>query len=418
MLILYVVPAVYWQFRPWPYPYLPYESGLPLVMIGASVMGIPFFLYALHSARKKSKASLSFQGAGGLSVPSLWISLIPALLGIAYRIYLFTLGFQGRNTREVDTVFGSETLALLLYNITFYFPIFYYMLIAFGGRLQKRFGYSIWVVDGIMQIMTLHRWAILMFLLRSSIFFVMIGWKFTRRWVLAVIAACVVTITVIGQAGLISREITDAVNTRYISPTEILPLLADAASFYAGGEREEGFMASVMRTVDDTMDRLHMARSASAVMEGTPEVIPYFYGGTFLHVFYAFIPRYLWAEKPDLRDVHLLTLLVIFGEAGVNPTGTIAELYVNYGFVAVFIGGLLCFFLCQWQEALFMRGDQKAKYWVCVYPIVCVWVFWQDLNLSQRLAEGLRGILIFWSVVLFLRLIRKSSSSGDDSVLK
>lgn len=405
LLVLYIIPSLYWQLRPWNYVYPSYFEGLPLVMCGAIILGIPFLFESLRGRHMSKVQPWKIQRMHINYGRGLWFALIPVLMGIAYRLYLFSQGYQGRNEREVLTIFGSQDLALIVSNVTFYFPIFYYLLILFGNRLQRRFGIIFWVVDGLMQLMTFHRWAILIFILRSSIFSVMAGWKFSRRKIIMVVIACIFTISIIGAAGLITSERTAIAAIRYLGPLDFVSIMIESSKYYFTGSSTE-IWDPLISLVDDTMARLHMARSASAVMMGTPDLIPYFYGATFGHILYAWLPRLFWPDKPDMGEIHLLTTLVMPGDMGINPTGTIAELYVNYGFVAIFLGGLLCLILCRWQENALLRGGNSMRSWMCVYPVMSLWFFWADANLTQRITEGLRMLLAFMILQIFLQFLQ------------
>ena len=397
LLILYIVPSLYWQFRSWSEPYPPYFDGIPLVMTGAILLGVPFLAGSLENRPKQKMLQELFRRQFGIYGRSLWFGLIPVLSGIGYRLYMFTLGFQGRNIREWPTILGFESLALIVYALTIYFPVFYYPLIAFGNLLQRRVGSLVWIIDGLLQLATLHRWAILLFILRSTVFAALMGWRLkTRHWI-GVVLVGIFTIAIIGQAGLLSRDIVDISNVMYLGPTQVPTVIGMSVKY---------FSETASSIIDEVMFRLYLARSASAVMQSTPDIIPYFYGETFLHILYAWVPRFFWTDKPDMGEVHLLTTLVMPNDSGISPTGTIAELYVNYGFLAIFLGGLLCFIITRWMERALMRGGRNSRVWLCVYPGVCMWIIWADANLSQRLTESLRMLLIFGAVWLLLWISR------------
>ena len=73
---------------------------------------------------------------------------------------------------------------------------------------------------------------------------------------------------------------------------------------------------------------------------------------------------------------------------------------------AVFLGGVLCLTICRWQEQTLLRGGRTSRIWLCVFPVMVLWFVWADANLSQRLSEGLRTLLIFGAMWLFLKIAR------------
>jgi hypothetical protein len=94
-------------------------------------------------------------------------------------------------------------------------------------------------------------------------------------------------------------------------------------------------------------------------------------------------------------------------DLGLNPTGTIAELYVNYGFLAVLLGGILCFFICHWNERILLIGETSRYAWLCSYPLLSEWYFCASYNFTQRLSEGFHLIMFLWFMMLFLWFAKK-----------
>lgn len=413
LLVLYITPSLYWLSRPWPFSYPPYYDGLPLVMTGAVLLGLPFLLvvFGRRPVRLRRVDAARDRRAGEFGA-GLWWCLAPILAGVAYRLFLFTLGYQSRNVRETPTVFGSDSLALLVGNVADYAPVFYFALVALGNRLQRRAGALFWALDALLQLMSLSRFFMLYFVFRSALFMTLTGRRLTRKqWVSVAVFASFV-IVVVGRTAVTAREVTSTSAAKYLSPGQVVSVIAGTAVEFVRGDA--GQVTSLIgQALDDTFDRLYMARSASAVMMNVPAVIPYSYGSTFMHVLYAWIPRYIWPEKPTLGDIHRLTTLVMPDDSGVNPTGTIAELYISGGFVAVLLGGIVCAYLCRAQErVLLRRTGRPSPAWICVYPSLGLWFLWADANLSQRIAEGLHVLLLFGLVRLFLRFARRRGERG------
>ena len=419
LLLLYITPSVYWMFRPWNVTYPPYYDGLPLVLAGAVLLGLPFLLDVFLRRRKRgTHLARVFQHNEGEFGPRLWLCVIPILAGVAYRIYLFTLGYQSRNVRDVPMLFGSDSLALLVGNISDYFPVFYFALVALGNRLQRRIGLLSWALDALLQLMSLARFDMLYFVFRSAIFMTLRGWRLSRKqWAIVALFSMFV-IAIVGRVPSLAKDLVSTGEAKYLTPGQVVMVVIDTTRGFLSGELSGG-TSPLLQALDDTFERLHMARSASAVMMNVPDVIPYEHGKTFLHVLYAWIPRYLWASKPNIRAVNLLTTLVMPDDSGLNPTGTIAELYVNYGFIAVFLGGIGCAYLCRAQERILLRkGRFLSPTWLCVYPSIGLWYFWADANLSQRLTEGLHVLLLFALVWLFLGFARRRSRRATQMAIE
>lgn len=409
ILLFYSVPSLYWQLRPWTSQVPPYLEGLPLVFLGSIVLGIPFLVRPRIRRRRGPTIRERFGLIQATAALKLWMTVPLLAVAVLWRLYLFTLGYQARFTRDTPTLFGSEALAFIPGNLTYYHPILYFALFAWGTRTYRRLGLVFWILDGFLTLLALQRFSILFFAFRSIVFLELTGHRFRPRHWLA-IGVC--GIAILGFFGKVQSNAGDALEfgrqvqgesgRQMLGPMEILSVVGRTVLDY--GRLTD--QAPLLNTVDTAMMRLYDARSASAVMMGVPDAIPYMYGETFLQVLFAAIPRYLWSAKPVLSDVHLITAAVMKDDIGVNPTGTIAELYLNYGFVAIFLGGVLCSRICLWLDHALAESVKAYAVWICVYPMMTEWLLGASYNLSQRLSEGVRGVIIFGLVTLLRRFVR------------
>lgn len=405
LLLFYIIPSLYWQFRPWSYIVPPYFEGLPLVLASAGILGLPFLWDALIGTGRKRVGQPKRPFRTVVFGEGLWVFLLPVLVGIGWRIYLLTMGWQARLAREMPALLGSRSLALIVQNFSYYYAACYFALVAFGNKTQRRVGVAFWVMDGFFQLSLLHRYAILLFALRSAVFATLLGLKLTRRhWIgFGVFVALVITIIGRSHSFAYGRVAGDRA---FLTVPQVIRILYDAGVSYAHSDANV-----LMRSMDDTMFRLYEARSASAVMMNVPDVIPYFYGKTFLHVFYAVVPRYFWPGKPSLNEIHQVTHRVMPNDSGLNPAGILAELYMNYGFSVVLLGGIVSLLLCRWSERILTRqltrkgGIDPA--WLCTYPLMVELWFFASFNFTQRLCEGIRWVLVLALIALLLRFARK-----------
>jgi len=410
IMLLYIIPALYWQFRPWVYYAPPYFEGTALVMLGAFILGLPFVFYEMVEARDRS-ISQPLDSAQPVHPSFLfWVFTGPILLGMALRIYLFFLGYQSRLGREDFTIGGSASLGLIVNNFTVYYPACYFALIAFGTRLQKFAGKTFWVLDGLLMLWTLHRYEILIYLLYSMIFIRLQGWTLTLKHRIIAVSAIVFVLAIIGQtSGVINEELNPLKS--YASPLKTLQVIIKATETFSLGEDYSGKWGNLSsgtdmlsRALDNTMYRLYDARSASAVMYNVPKIIPYYYGETFMQILYAYIPRYFWEAKPDLAEIHKVTVTVMPEGGGISPCGTIAEFYMNYGFTAVFLGGIVCLAVCRWAENSLNRQSGVSPALYCIYPILGLLFIWASDTFTRRMAQGLRTLLVMGLLALVFHL--------------
>ena len=407
LLAFYIVPSLYWQFRSWNYIEPPYFDGLHLVLGGAVILGLPFIYveFLLKKRRKISRPELQLPRKKFYEL--LWVLVIPVLIGMGWRIYLVTLGWQGRLEREIPSVLGSESLALIIYNFYCYFAACYFGLVAFGNKAQRRAGIGLWAVDFVFELFLLHRYWILLFMLRSAVFATLLGWKpKLRQWAVLGLFFLFV-MAVVGKINILSYS-TISGNRSFMSPMEAWNVLrGTTTTYYAGGFKgwdSSSANNALMRVVDDTMYRLYDARSASAVMISVPDTIPYFYGETFIHVFYSLVPRFFWPDKPDLIEINRVTALVMPSGFGSKPTGTIAEFYMNYGFLCVLLGGLASLFFCRWGESILIRGSNISPVWLIMYPLLAEQFLLANHNFTERLSEGIRCLVVLALLAVILRL--------------
>lgn len=405
LLTFYIVPSLYWKCRPWNYPVPPYFEGLYLVLVGAIVLGVPFLFVKSYFKNHRAVALRNVEFSLGLFGAGLWLCNVPIVMGIGWKIYMVTLGYQSRLARISPELFGSESLAYLFSNLGSYFSAFYFALVLFGNKRQRHAGIIFWLSDGLIQMYTLHRYAMLIFVFRSAVSATILGFRLKARHWLGMIFFAVFVIAIIGQTPEYAQE--DLSGERiYITPTQATDIVGKATQDFFDTKGSGGGESRLWKALDETMFRLFDARSAAAVMFNVPTVIPYRYGESVLQVFYAMIPRFVWEEKPSLRDIHMITDQVMPNDIGLNPVGTIAELYLNGGFVAIFLGGIICFAICRWIGRLLLSQGAKRGVFLCVYPLTIEWIIGANFNFTQRLSEGIHLLIFFWLFGFFIRICR------------
>jgi len=404
LLTFYIIPSLYWKCRPWNNPVPPYFEGLYLVLFGAIVLGIPFLFVKFHFKNhrkvvfRNAEFSLRRFGAG------LWLCSVPIVMGLGWKIYLFTLGYQSRLARIEPELFGSKNLAFLFGNIGSYFSAFYFALVLLGNKRQRHVGIIFWVCDGLIQMYTLHRYAMLLFVFRSAVFMAILGLRLKARHWLGMTFFAVFIIAIIGMTPDYAREELSG-GRSYVTPAQAADIVGQATRDFWNG-KASGEESRPLKALDEAMFRLFDARSAAAVMFNVPEVIPYRYGETVLQVFYSMIPRFIWEDKPSLRDIHLITTQVMPDDMGINPVGTIAELYLNGGFVAILLGSIICFAICRSLDRLLLSRGPKRGIFLCIYPLTIEWIFGANYNFTQRLSEGIHLLIFIWLFGFFIRFCR------------
>jgi hypothetical protein len=112
-------------------------------------------------------------------------------------------------------------------------------------------------------------------------------------------------------------------------------------------------------------------------------------GETLNYLAYAFIPRFLWPEKPLIAKGSWFAVRI--GQAYIMPNGqannavnmtSAGELYLNYAWLGVVTGGLLigCLLALFWSRAGSLRDDSNVLGWSFAF-----YLLWLGLSLEQDL---------------------------------
>jgi hypothetical protein len=90
-----------------------------------------------------------------------------------------------------------------------------------------------------------------------------------------------------------------------------------------------------------SLSRTSLLTQTASIIELTPSTVPYQYGQTYSYMVVAFIPRFIWPDKPSANDANQF-YQVAYGltaeedlENGSFAAGTLAEGYINFGWLGV-----------------------------------------------------------------------------------
>jgi hypothetical protein len=398
MFFYYIVPSIYWSFREWTYYLPPYLDGLPLVLENVIIFGLPFLGYTIFCGKKvkawdAGNCFLKLKNSGAL-----WLIIGPALIGILIRIYFIKSGWVARLGDDFPILFDSFELTMILYNFTYYIASSCFIFILFGNKKQCRAGWILWGIEGLLRLLTFQRQGIIRFIFLSFVLWTIKGGKITATK-LAYLSVCVLfVLSIVGASQHFVRDRVETNDTKYMTIEDIMAVLCLGLNEYSSNTIQENHISEeknfLLKSLDDAMYRMYDARSASAAMAAMPASIPFYYGETFLNIFYSFVPRYFWGGKPNMASVHNITDEVMYPETG-NPLGTIAEFYLNYGYIAVFLGGFVFLIICNFFS--FFISCRKNYIWpafICTYPIFSEQLIYASFNASQRICEIFRGFIV------------------------
>lgn len=173
-----------------------------------------------------------------------------------------------------------------------------------------------------------------------------------------------------------------AVKIRTLLIVALSGLLIFQAMSFARKARDESFGDVVAVAVDlrHSLDPIVVNRgflsltTSAHVIDAIPDRLEYAYGETLAVPLLAPVPRFLWKDKPVVNAGPRVGALVFNQENGAgNPPGMIAELYWNFSFIGVVLGGLGIGFLSrrlyETMRPYAGRRNMAVLYAVAVLPL-------------------------------------------------
>ena len=144
---------------------------------------------------------------------------------------------------------------------------------------------------------------------------------------------------------------------------------------------------------DATLKRLSLLQQTANVLEMTPSMVPYQYGGSYSYIVVTFIPRFLWSDKPSVNDAnHWYQVTYGLSQPKQLSTvsiavGTVAESYINFGW----FGPLLIMFplgvLLGSFERIFLHADSGL-----LFSSLGAVLIPQLLTVEAQMAEYVAGL--------------------------
>ena len=143
----------------------------------------------------------------------------------------------------------------------------------------------------------------------------------------------------------------------------------------------------------------------SMVMKKTPSIVPFWEGDTYLPLFSKFIPRIIWADKPEENmgykfGVAYRVISASNKRTSIN-TPVLPELYINYGFSGVYIGSIILGLLYSILASLFNSNRVSYSSKIIGMAIIFPLVIWES-NFSLIFGNLL---LMTFILILLYRLM-------------
>jgi hypothetical protein len=143
-----------------------------------------------------------------------------------------------------------------------------------------------------------------------------------------------------------------------------------------------------------TIMRASLLTQTGHVVQSTPALVPYQGGSTYSYLVTGLVPRFLWPDKPSVNDANRyyqtaygLTLAQNLNGVSIS-VGSLAEAYINFGWVGVIIVMFFLGILFDFVQTTFL--SQAAGQFLGALGIVILLHF---LVIESQLALYLSGIL-------------------------
>jgi len=156
-------------------------------------------------------------------------------------------------------------------------------------------------------------------------------------------------------------------------------------------------------TIIGSGNGLDFVRTAG-IINNIPESTPHMYGATYLYGLTFFVPRSLWAKKPDVALGPWVKEKVFgYPVPGNNgwPAGTIAEAYINFGALGIPLVMFLYGFVCRIFYNSFSKQLGKNLPVTILYSYI-IWHFGISM-FTLNIAHGLSQMLII-AIPMFIFL--------------
>ena len=147
------------------------------------------------------------------------------------------------------------------------------------------------------------------------------------------------------------------------------------------------------------------------LLEYSPEEIGFYFGSYYIRSLLNFIPRAFWDSKPPLSMAAELRETVFPDRTGGLPPGTIGELYVNFGYPTIIVGGLILGMFYRISYNM-LRKSSSSPLFLYIYSYILV-TFVPGSLFSNNSLFNVFSYLLLLSPILILHLLHKTKLIQD-----
>ncbi len=154
----------------------------------------------------------------------------------------------------------------------------------------------------------------------------------------------------------------------------------------------------------DTVERTSLLAQTANVIDYTPRVVPYQYGATYSYLAAAWIPRFVWANKPSASEANQFYQLRygLTSAQGLSSTsiavGVLTEGYINFGLPGALVIMFLIGILFDWVRASFLAVD-RGRYYAVLGTVILMHLIIIESQMAFYISfveNMILAYLVFW----------------------
>jgi oligosaccharide repeat unit polymerase len=329
----FVLPAIYFDYFPY-YPdgYADMTPFYPTVIFMPLIAGIPFFLLSLYDRRKinilKNFSQDLITKGEKIPLPITILITILFLGGLVGKYFMIKTG-SFYHIYRTSYQFDYYEYYVIITILSDYFIISGLFLLAIGIKKKQSkyilFGYIIVIIELIFGIISGKRRFVGQLIIQYFTLRIACG-KTPRIFNFAII--CLLFFLMVPVMEIYSGYIV----TSNISESTLLGTKDLYDLYKSSEEAAESYFTKIMFRFGDI-------RGASAAYSTTPDMIDFQYGQTYKYIPFFLIPRIIWPDKPDSRELANYTKIAMPSDPGSAPISWVCEGYLNFSWFGVFLIG-------------------------------------------------------------------------------